>query len=886
MTVITDSLEKCSYQQLIDNAAIVNPYTFKFTSEAESSGDDYLYSTTPAVAGYYKETNMQDIIDVSAYGRNMVNMLNCLGTNTAFQIGTLAAGNQDNSDVFRLIAASDRRFSNTLDIKARNIKNGELVILSSSEIGNKPMLKISNAYFRKNNIGNIETKLALEPSEIILDEDGHVHTPDESDINVTTGKVLLEPSDYISQSCKQWQMGIIVQTYPSNGTNISYSPDSQSYSSSDGIFHRYEWNQDSDKIGFTLEKSFGDDTVHEIIAWVSVPGGYRKMSGTLKATFDKISGKYILSSGKTDSENEDVKDLNVIFDIASISSDKCEDIPVKITFPYWTSVDDEQSYKIFINTTQITDDNTSSYIKINEWCEVIWKDIQKSEDKSSRTVTLLFKLKNNIPSLWGNFDTAKEYNASPGSSSTIVDGCDLFNTIISGMKIQTEQRSVNISINYDYASINSSTGRVINKTTHTDYTKVIQPGYNDHRRIPDVRISLPNDIRSLEDANKSSLGVMSNEFQFFVDIDINGFDKSAWGSFVPENNITLDMKIKNTPFDKEFADKYSIPNPKDTRTLHVNTVKPDDDMSTSSYNYVRFKTYVMEPQYGSPYGKTQKTLDEYNEKASVLKLISSEDSIVVYKESGSEQKQGNSVQMTSDIFSEPDERRDGIQDNITIELKGIHFSDVSDGKFRFRVVTEMSNPVFSFLFFRFYVSDMTINYKQGDLIRSFYVGQKNMKPDMQTYSGEYMFSSETLRAFLCPVTMTAIPEEDKVEPVNPAIMLSGSNQQISIKTGAYVPGSVIAENMTITESEKVKRYVGQQQSIGWFNFSLKKKYFQDDITRMKITPVRPEVMREIITKDAVIDEKKFDEIASTDNNPGYMTVVYDSSPSILSSMKR
>lgn len=164
MAVITDALEKCSYQQLIDNAAMVNPYTFKFTSETKADGEEYLYSTTPAVTGYYKETELQDSIDVSAYGRNMVNMLNCIGTDTAFQIGSLAAGNQDNSDVFKLIKATDGQFTETLDVKAKNVKNGEITILTSSSVKDKPMLKISNAYFRKNNIGNIETRLSLEPS--------------------------------------------------------------------------------------------------------------------------------------------------------------------------------------------------------------------------------------------------------------------------------------------------------------------------------------------------------------------------------------------------------------------------------------------------------------------------------------------------------------------------------------------------------------------------------------------------------------------------------------------------------------------------------------------------------------------------------------------------
>ena len=131
-----------------------------------------------------------------------------------------------------------------------------------------------------------------------------------------------------------------------------------------------------------------------------------------------------------------------------------------------------------------------------------------------------------------------------------------------------------------------------------------QPGYTDPRKIPEVKITLPNDIRSLEDANRSSLGVQANMFQFFVDVEISDFNKSVWGSFVPDSNIKLDMTIQNTPFDKEFADKYSIPNPRDTRSLHVNTVNPEKDFASN--NFVKFKTYVMEPLDGSPYGKTQR----------------------------------------------------------------------------------------------------------------------------------------------------------------------------------------------------------------------------------------------------------------------------------------
>jgi hypothetical protein len=70
----------------------------------------------------------------------------------------------------------------------------------------------------------------------------------------------------------------------------------------------------------------------------------------------------------------------------------------------------------------------------------------------------------------------------------------------------------------------------------------------------------------------------------------------------------------------------------------------------------------------------------------------------------------------------------------------------------------MGNPLFSMLFFRFYVADMWIQYGEN----SFHVGTGNLATkvivgNQTTYN--YMFSSETLRAWLCPVSLTSIPKE-------------------------------------------------------------------------------------------------------------------------------
>ena len=55
---------------------------------------------------------------------------------------------------------------------------------------------------------------------------------------------------------------------------------------------------------------------------------------------------------------------------------------------------------------------------------------------------------------------------------------------------------------------------------------------------------------------------------------------------------------------------------------------------------------------------------------------------------------------------------------------------------------------------------------------------------------------------------------------------------------------------------------------------------------MLFAPVRPESLQNIISEDTMMSDEKFKEISSTDNATGYMTVVYDSEPSILATRKR
>ena len=820
MTVITESLEKCSYQDLIDNAVMTDPFSFKFFDEKASTKDGYLYSTLPAVTGYYSTENGDDIKDVSAYGRNMVNLLGCLGKDVTFHSGTLSKKNsQEDNNMMLFVQNSGDTINSKMTFLQKPGDDSKIIIDTfSSKSAKTPMLKVSRAYIRKDNIGNVETDFLANPEGYKTDDNGYIHMLDDSDYVASESTFYVKPSSYFYDLDSKWRLGVICETYNqklyySEGRFVPLT--AKQMKLNDNTVKNFTWSYDySGETAFRLDMKYGYDTMHVITVWAELPGSLKKTSRSLKAQYSIEAGGFVLSElwPSADSSSDDSKTTEPKFVVASVSAESIKDAPVDIIIPYEAN----QDIKVFINTTRITpllDYSSTDVAGHGSWCVVTMDPISDDDVKDGYlTIHLKMTMTSNLPTIGGSYEKAADYNASPGSNTaTIANGCDIFNTLIEGDSISTEDRSLTISVNYSY-----------NGAHHDGFTKVVQPGYKDLRKIPNVGVSIKKDIRSLEDANRSDLGVTSNEFQFFVEVSIDDFDQSIWGSYVPEDDIRLNMEIRNMTVDYDFVEKYGIQRIQQTRTFHVNTVA-DEDFNN---NYVRFKTYVMDPSFSTYRGKTQSELDDYDEKS---ELISAQDNVA--------NEEDGRVRITAEQFGTGDERPEGIQDNIVVTISNVKFSDIKNGKFCFRVVAEIGNPLFSLLFFRFYVSNMWIDYKYTDSmgvykVNKFYVGTNNLAVRQQIGSREtydYMFASETFNAFICPVSMTSIPKENDVDRViypsaEGDYNLSGDKQQISLKTSLYVPQTVVNDNENLTDSEKTSKFV-KEQSLGWFNFSARKKYF-------------------------------------------------------------
>lgn len=814
MTVITEGLEKCTYQDLIDNAVLVEPFSFKFFDENASNQDGYLYSTLPAVTGFYNSTTPDDAKDVSAYGRNMVNLLGCLGEDVTLQVGTLSKEDSTTeNNVALFIQNRGDDINSTLSFSQKNGEDDRIIIdTSSNKSSKKPMLKINRAYVRKNNIGNLETNSIVNPDGYKVGSDGYVHMLDASDYDPREKTFRINPSKYIEDLTSGWRIGVICETYmqsltASIGEYIPVSTNKMKHADNRAKVKTFQWDANSkDELAFRLTMDYEYDTMHVVTVWAELPGCLRKTSHPLKAAYSAASGGFILSdmfySEESSSSSSDDKDSREPkFVIPSISAEKITEAPVDIIIPY----ERNQDVKVFINTSRITpllDYSSTDAAGQGSWCYVSMEEIDPETDIKDGYLTLHLKVSmtSNLPTIGGSYDSAAEYNASPGSSAaTEANGCDIFNTLLEGQSISTEERSLTVSVNYTY-----------DNAKYSGFSKIVQPGYEDMRRIPNISVEMHKDIRSLEDANRSDLGVTSNEFQFFVDVAIDEFDQNIWGSYVPEENIALNIELKNMTVDYDFISKYGIQKIQPTRTFYVNTPSDADFKN----NYVRFSTYVMDASAGVYQGKTQSELDKYHFNA--VRISATDNGSQITPERDVVRTRISRDQFAPDY----DDRLLGIQDDIVVTIKNVHFSDIKGGKFRFRVVTEMGNPLFSQLFYQFYVSNLWIEYKYNDKTGTektskFYVGTNNLAVQKQIGSREtydYMFSSEALKAFVCPVSMTTIPNENDVSAVNyiaENYSLDGSTGQISLKTELYVDSNIVAENESLSDAEKTSRFVKQ-----------------------------------------------------------------------------
>lgn len=156
-----------------------------------------------------------------------------------------------------------------------------------------------------------------------------------------------------------------------------------------------------------------------------------------------------------------------------------------------------------------------------------------------------------------------------------------------------------------YNTIEDNTDYTIDESTNPDkivynnmvtYNRVLK-GYTEKRTIPKVKMNIYNDLESLENINNSSNGILCNQFQTFMTLEIDKFSNDDWGLYKEYLlNPKLRIYVKNK-FDKpsSTADDNTIEDWLFKYTLY----KPGIDIYNISANELDNKDITKELQRDS-----------------------------------------------------------------------------------------------------------------------------------------------------------------------------------------------------------------------------------------------------------------------------------------------
>lgn len=881
MTVITPQLERCTYQELIDAAVMKNPFTFQYIDSITNGGEDYVYTINNATSVFYKDNdNVAQKKYVAQYGSDLANLIGYI-SDSAFNIGIISSPSSTDANElvhFQSGTKSEQAYEFSV-FRNNETENDTLTIGSHNHNPEhqtdavKMPLKISNMQIRENNIGNMETVKCFRPDDFILDYSGFCYSLEESDFDYGSRSFTVPAAQLLSDTTIDYRCGAICITYDSQADKHVFSR-----------VAKYIFSPEDEKT-FTIAEDFGDTTVHDILIWVEPLNGLRHYSHHTIAKYEADIDSYTIvplnESYERDEEDKSTVVDPTVFEVSGISVDEMTDGQIDIYVPE-TATD----LSVYINSQRLTVDDLFA----NSWCTIqitdtvgtVINDVTDKEHNGMRRYRLSVSVKDNIPQL-GDSDitTARQFIASPGTQNSPLDGCTLFNSLMKGTNVATKSRNVTVSAIYLYE------GKEVKS-----YHKVVQPGYAETRKVPKVALNLRSDLNTLELSNKTENGVLCNQFQFFMDVIITDFERSNWGSYVNEDDVTLNMDIVSAEYDYDFIKKYQIQAAIPTTNVHINTPGDTDDFDD---NYCMIRTFLVGTDVSDETATSQILLDESHVNL-MNKMSGSEVQDNVRLSSGDTD---NDFANTDDryfnglsagaAFTEPDVRNTGLTDAINISLRNIKFSYIRSGKLRVRVLMEFGNPLFARLFFKFYVRDMWVSYNDSEIGEvKFYVGRSNlMKKDLQSSSyteTNFMYASEPFRAFVCPVTMTAIDRDIEQQlgfehnMMQDGSMLSGTDNQddIILRLAQYTSRVEI-----LSDRKRTERYA-MEQSVGWFDYVLKKKWFQDNVKSISVQPLSPLSLKSTLSShDSFVNafdsrDAAFDEIDSNGNGvTDYLSVIYN-----------
>ena len=376
-------------------------------------------------------------------------------------------------------------------------------------------LRIPNLVIHEWNVGNVETVSVASPKYLRLDSGGYAYTLTNDDFDSSSNTFTITDNQFLRDtSFENYKCGfdIIIYDYSKYDENETFDYNT--------IIKKYIFKSSDDKVLSLNTDIFGKTTAYDIVFWVTDANDIQRYGRHTLAKHDsqysefKISilplngvtsmSLYGASSSFPDDIDYDYEENAVQytkFSSSGLSADENKNAFIDIYV-----AEGAENVKLYMNSTELN--FSSSATVSNGWCKVTSK--QKVSDTHYH---ISLEISNNLPVIGDStsITTAKEFNRYSGDNTTY-KACAVFETLLSGKSISTEARSVTFAADYDLGDKHIS-----------DSENLTQPGYIDNRRVPKAELQIRSDLNRIELSNQLKNGVMSNQFQFFIDVNISDF---------------------------------------------------------------------------------------------------------------------------------------------------------------------------------------------------------------------------------------------------------------------------------------------------------------------------------------------------------------------------
>ena len=474
--------------------------------------------------------------------------------------------------------------------------------------------------------------------------------------------------------------------------------------------------------------------------------------------------------------------------------------------------------------------------------------------------------------------------------------CELFNRIMSNMPISmAASRYLNIAVKYHVLDDENVTDNGSYPSYYENYI-ITQPGFTDPRNIPSVELTMYNKITEVEQFNKVEQGILCNQIQSFMKIDINDFNYDSWGKYIDNlDDTTLELEITNIQNDLEWTDDLTITQKATRATIKLllddqNILKDEDKISLN--NCIKFTVRgFMLPDNKTIYDVTQAEIDDYVEDFA-NKCDITVTPLLMQSNIGVEISEDNMhegyIILNEDIcmgFVNPQNIYSGIFENVNIHLSGLTIEDTQKPIY-INFMFEMGNPMIANLYLRFAVTKLSVHYKDVNGVDhkfSTYSDNNNINDtylhQIEDNKEYYTFISEKFDMMIHPISMIACPQEidEELPYMSGAVKKIGSEDEIKLSMKFYGDGLYKSDILNINKATQRTNML-----YSWDGMLLKKKHLQDNTKYISVNTMTLSDTINKFSKNYIFKNSNYENILSQSkayepiNNMNYLAVTYHS----------